>query len=149
MLTVWLNPFDRGSNSQKKIAGDCKRTFLCMSKIFVLASCTCYILLAQLFVSSQIVKATQATQAKKAFVHWWLNTPTALKKLSLICNVKHATSYILCSKHRVEHPTKESICVQVAAGGKFTKGGRWPLKLESLSLFVDILVEFDRILITI
>ena len=52
MLTVWLNPFDRGSNSQKKIAGDCKRTFLCMSKIFVLASCTCYILLVQLFVSS-------------------------------------------------------------------------------------------------
>ena len=81
---MWLNPFDRGSNSQKKIAGDCKRTFLCMSKIFVLASCTCYILLAQLFVSSQIVKATQATQAEKAFVHWWLNTPTALKKLSLI-----------------------------------------------------------------
>ena len=60
------------------------------------------------------------------------------------CKACYKLYFVCKASCRASHQRKH-----LCTGGKFTKGGRWPLKLESLSLFVDILVEFDRILITI
>ena len=69
---------------------------------------------------------------------------SALKEafLSIDAMLAVLLSHILCAKCcKVSDQRKHLCTTDDTAGGKFTKGSRWPLKLESLSLFVDILVE--------